>query len=68
MLAANPSLELEHVRALENWLQSLVDGLSEADRDNSLAQVLRERTRISAKRGEFALAEASIRALERPAR
>jgi tetratricopeptide (TPR) repeat protein len=65
MLAANPSLELEHVRALENWLQSLVDGLSEADRDNSLAQVLRERTRISAKRGEFALAEASIRALER---
>jgi hypothetical protein len=64
MLAADPSLELEHLRALETWLQDPIDGLSEADRDNSRAQVLRERARISAARGELALAEASVRKLE----
>jgi hypothetical protein len=36
----------------------------EVDRDSSLAQVLRERARISARRGEIALAEATIRRLE----
>jgi hypothetical protein len=64
MLAANSGIELEQLRAVETWLQSPIDGLSESDRDSSLAQVLRERARISAQRGEFALAEASIRRLE----
>jgi tetratricopeptide (TPR) repeat protein len=64
MLAADASLELEQLRWLETWLQDPIDGMSEADRDNSRAQVLRERARISAHRGEFALAEASVRKLE----
>jgi tetratricopeptide (TPR) repeat protein len=64
LLAADPSLELEHLRALETWLQDPISGMSEADRDNSRAQVLRERARISAWRGELALAEASVRKLE----
>jgi hypothetical protein len=38
--------------------------MTEVDRDSSLAQVLRERARISARRGELALAEASVRRLE----
>lgn len=63
-LAADPSVELEQLRWLETWLQDPIDGLSEADRDISLAQVLRERVRVSAKRGELALAEASVRKLE----
>jgi predicted Zn-dependent protease len=64
MLAADPGLELEQLRSLEIWLQYPIDGLSEVDRDNSRAQVLRERVRISAARAETALAEASIRKLE----
>ncbi len=64
MLAADPSLELEQLRSLEIWLQDPIDGLSEADRGNYRAQVLRERVRISAARGETALAEANIRKLE----
>jgi tetratricopeptide (TPR) repeat protein len=65
MLASDSAVELAQLRALDMWLQNPVEGLSEADRYNFLAQVLRERTRISAKRQEFALGEASIRALER---
>lgn len=64
MLAADSAVELEQLRAVETWLQSPIDGLSESDRGSFLAQVLRERTRISARRGEFALAEASIRKLD----
>jgi predicted Zn-dependent protease len=64
ILAADPGLELEQLRSLEIWLQDPIDGLSEADRDNSRAQVLRERARTSAARGETALAEASVRKLE----
>jgi tetratricopeptide (TPR) repeat protein len=64
MLAADPSVELAQLRWLEAWLQDPIDGLTEVDRDSSLAQVLRERTRISARRGELALAEASVRRLE----
>lgn len=64
MLAGDPALELEHLRSLELWLQTPSEGLSEADRDNFRAQVLRERARISAARGELALAEASVRKLE----
>jgi tetratricopeptide (TPR) repeat protein len=64
MLAASPSLELEQLRSLELWLQDPIDGMSEADRDNSRAQLLRERARISAARGEVALADASVRKLE----
>ena len=63
MLAVDPSLELEQLRWLETWLQNPIDGLSEVDRDSSLAQVLRERARISSRRGEIALAEATIRRL-----
>src|SRR4029077_13179526 len=62
--ADDPALELEHLRSLEIWLQSPSEGLSEADRDNFRAQVLRERARISAARGELPLAEASVRKLE----
>ena len=65
MLAADSAVELERLRALETWLQDPIDGLSESDRYSFTAQVLRERVRISAGRGEFALAEASIRRLER---
>ena len=64
MLAGDSSFELAQLRWLEAWLQDPVDGLTEVDRDSSLAQVLRERTRISARRGELALAEASVRRLE----
>ncbi|HLZ91670.1 MAG TPA: tetratricopeptide repeat protein [Candidatus Acidoferrum sp.] len=64
MLAAGPSLELEQLRWLETWLQDPIDGLSEAGRDNFRAQVLRERARVSARRGEFPLAEATVRKLE----
>jgi tetratricopeptide (TPR) repeat protein len=64
MLAADSSVELAQLRWLETWLQDPIDGLTEVDRDSSLAQVLRERTRISARRGELALAEASVRRLE----
>jgi tetratricopeptide (TPR) repeat protein len=64
MLAGDPALELEQLRSLEIWLQSPSDSLSEADRDNFRAQVLRERARVSAGRGELALAEASVRKLE----
>src|SRR5258707_10575822 len=44
MLSADPSVELEQLRWLETWLQDPIDGLSEVDRDNFLAQVLRERS------------------------
>ena len=64
MLAGDAALELEQLRSLELWLQSPSDGLSESDRDNFHAQVLRERVRISASRGELPLAEASVRKLE----
>src|SRR6266446_3878099 len=64
MLAADPSVELEQLRWLETWLRNPIDGLSEGDRGSSLAQVLRERARISARRGEIALAEATVRRLE----
>jgi tetratricopeptide (TPR) repeat protein len=64
MLAGDPPLELEQLRSLELWLQSPSDGLSEADRNSFRAQVLRERARVSASRGELALAEASVRKLE----
>lgn len=64
MLAGDAALELEQLRSLEIWLQSPSDGLSEADRANFRAQVLRERARVSASRDELALAEASVRKLE----
>src|ERR1700676_3243830 len=64
MLAADSAVELEQLRAVETWLQTPRDGLSESDRGRFLAQVFRERARTSAIRGEFALAEASIRRLE----
>jgi len=64
MLAGDAPLELEQLRSLELWLQSPSDGLSESDRDNFHAQVLRERARVSAFRGELPLAEASVRKLE----
>ena len=64
LLAANPAVELEQLRSLELWLQDPINGMSEADRDNSRAQVLRERARISSARGEVALADASVRKLE----
>jgi tetratricopeptide (TPR) repeat protein len=64
MLAADTSVELAQLRWLETWLQNPLDGLSEADRAGYRAQVLRERARISARRGEIALAEATIRRLE----
>src|SRR5258706_359495 len=63
MLAGDAALELEQLRSLELWLQSPSDGLSESDRDNFHAQVLRERARVSAFRGELPLAEASVRKL-----
>jgi tetratricopeptide (TPR) repeat protein len=65
MLAADPASELEQLRWLETWLQDPIEGLSEVDRDVYLGQVLRERARVSARRGEFPLAEVSVRKLER---
>jgi tetratricopeptide (TPR) repeat protein len=64
MLAGDPAVELGQLRSLEVWLQDPIDGLSEVDRDNFRAQVLRERVRLSAARGDVALAEASVRKLE----
>jgi tetratricopeptide (TPR) repeat protein len=64
MLAGDPAVELGQLRSLDVWLQDPIDGLSEVDRDNFRAQVLRERVRLSAARGDVALAEASVRKLE----
>jgi tetratricopeptide (TPR) repeat protein len=65
MLAADSAVELEQLRWLETWLQDPIAGLSEVDRDSSRAQLLRERVRISARRGETALADASLRRLQK---
>jgi tetratricopeptide (TPR) repeat protein len=65
MLAADSAVELEQLRWLETWLQDPIPGMNEVDRDSSRAQLLRERVRISARRGETALADASLRRLQK---
>ena len=65
MLAADLESEAEQLRAIEVHIESAIAGMSELDRNNSLAAVLRERTRIAAIHGDTKAAEEAIAKLER---
>jgi len=64
-LSADPASELEQLRALEASLQKPVTGMSEPDRNISLASVLREEARIAAANGNSDVAQEAISKLER---
>jgi predicted Zn-dependent protease len=64
-LSANPATELEQLRALEGTVQKPVTGMSEPDRNISLASVLREEARIAASHGQPDVAQEAISKLER---
>ncbi len=66
-LAADSAGELEQLRTLEASVQKPIIGMSEPDRNISLASVLREEARISAARGDFDGAQKAIAKLERSA-
>jgi predicted Zn-dependent protease len=64
-LSANPAAELEQLRALEVTVQKTVTGMSEPDRNISLASVLREEARIAASNGQPEVAQEAVSKLER---
>jgi tetratricopeptide (TPR) repeat protein len=64
LLAADFGAEFEHLRGLETQLQDTLAGMAEVDRNNALAAILRERTRIAAIHGLPTVAQQSIRKLE----
>ena len=64
LLAADFGAEFEHLRGLETQLQDTLAGMAEVDRNNALAMILRERTRIAALHGLPTVAQQSIRKLE----
>jgi len=64
-LSANPVSELEGLRALEVSVQKPVPGMSEPDRNISLASVLREEARIAAAIGQAEVVQEAISKLER---
>jgi predicted Zn-dependent protease len=66
-LSADPAGELEQLHALEATLQKPILGMSEPDRNISLASVLREEARISSARGDSDGAQEAIAKLERSA-
>jgi predicted Zn-dependent protease len=65
LLAADFGAEFEHLRSIETQLQDAVAGMMEVDRNNALALVLRERTRVAALHGLPSVAQQSIHRLER---
>jgi tetratricopeptide (TPR) repeat protein len=67
VLWADVAGELEQLRALEVSVQKPVNGMSEPDRHNFLASVLREEARVAALNGRPAVAEEAISQLERSA-
>ena len=64
LLAADFGTEFEHLRGLEAQLQDTLTGMTEVDRNNALAVILRERTRVAALHGLPTVAQQSIRRLE----
>jgi tetratricopeptide (TPR) repeat protein len=64
-LASDSSSELDQLRALEASVQKPVLGMSEPDRNLSLAAVLREETRVAALAGHPEIAQDAISKLER---
>jgi predicted Zn-dependent protease len=66
-LSANTVSELEQLRALEASVQKPVAGMSEPDRNISLASVLREEARIAAAAGQAEVVQEAISKLERSA-
>jgi predicted Zn-dependent protease len=64
-LAADPASELEQLRALEASVQKPVPGMSEPDRNISLASVLREQARVASANNQLDLAQEAIAKLER---
>src|ERR1700731_1848405 len=65
MLASDFASELHQLRALEEKLQNTVEGMSEADRGSSLANVLCEEARVGSQHGLPETAEQAISKLER---
>src|SRR6202140_1647254 len=65
MLAADFASELHQLRALEEKFQSPVEGMSEADRGSSLANVLCEEARVASRHGLPEAAQQAISKLER---
>jgi predicted Zn-dependent protease len=64
-LAPDAASELEQLRAVEATLQKPVVGLSEPDRNTSLASVLREEARIASANGQSEITQEAISKLER---
>jgi tetratricopeptide (TPR) repeat protein len=64
LLAADFGAEFEHLRGLEAQLQDTLTGMTEVDRNNALAMILRERTRAAAIHGLPTVAQQSVRRLE----
>jgi tetratricopeptide (TPR) repeat protein len=65
MLAADFAGELHQLRALEEKFQTPVEGMSEADRGSSLANVLSEEARVASQHGLPEAAQQAISKLER---
>jgi len=65
MLAPDFASELHQLRALEEKLQNMVEGMSEADRGAALANVLCEEARVASQHGLTEAAEQAISKLER---
>jgi predicted Zn-dependent protease len=66
-LSTDPASELEQLSTLEGSLQKPITGMSEPDRNVSLASVLREEARIAAANGNSDRAQEAIAKLERAA-
>jgi tetratricopeptide (TPR) repeat protein len=64
MLAPDFASELHQLRALEEKLQSTVEGMSGSDRSEALANVLCEEARVASQHGLPETAEQAIRKLE----
>ena len=64
-LAPDAASELEQLRVVEATLQKPVVGLSEPDRNTSLASVLREEARIASANGQSEITQEAISKLER---
>ena len=68
LLAAEPASELQQLRGLETSLSKSVNGMSEADRNGSLAAVLCEQARVAALHGPPDVAQDAVVKLERVAK
>jgi tetratricopeptide (TPR) repeat protein len=68
LLAAEAGSELEQLRGVEASLLKVVHGMSEADRNTSLASVLCEEARAAASQGHGDLAQGAVVKLERTAK